>query len=58
MKLQTHFVSEIDKQLKKFNQQHARSAAQEAEFQKYQKLNRTRDEETGEAAPATDPLWD
>ncbi len=38
-----HFVSEIDKKMAEFDATHAKSPAQQAEFDKYQKIYRKRD---------------
>ena len=43
-KLNKQFTSEIDEALSKFDEQNARSPAQQAEFDKYQQIYAKRDE--------------
>lgn len=43
-KKKVDFVSDIDQFLVKFNESHPKSPSQQAEIQKYEKLNRLRDE--------------
>lgn len=42
-KLNKHFVSDIDKKLVEFNQSNPRSASQQAEIEKYNKIFELRD---------------
>jgi len=43
VKIDKHFVSEIDKKMAKFDATHEKSAAQQAEFEKYQRIYKMRD---------------
>jgi hypothetical protein len=56
-KIDKHFVSEIDKKMAEFNATHAKSAEQQAEFEKYQRIYRLRDVPT-EQVVKSDTLWD
>ena len=56
-KIDKHYVSEIDKKLAEFDETHPKSPAQQAEYDKYQKIHRLRDEEVDEKAEK-DSLWD
>lgn len=51
-----HFVSEIDKKLAEFDATHQKSAAQEAEHDKYQRIYRLRDVPT-DIVKADEDLW-
>lgn len=42
-KLNKHFVSDIDKKLAEFNESNPRSASQQAEIEKYNKIFELRD---------------
>jgi hypothetical protein len=42
-KIDKHFVSEIDKKIAEFNATHAKSPAQKAEYDKYQRISQQRD---------------
>lgn len=46
MKTNKHYVSEIDKELAKFDQTHPKSASQQAEIDKHERVNRLRDNST------------
>ena len=47
--LNKHFVSEIDKKLNEFNETHEKSASQQAEIEKYNKIHELRDKAKFEA---------
>lgn len=49
-KIDKHFISEIDKKMAEFDATHANSSAQQAEFNKYQKIFHLRD------VPTTQPV--
>lgn len=55
-KIDKHFVSEIDKKLAEFDAKHAKSAAQQAEHDKYQRIYHLRDVPT-DAVSQDDELW-
>ena len=55
-KIDKHFVSEIDKKLAAFDATHAKSPAQQAEFDKYRQLYQRRDVPTDEGLD-NDELW-
>lgn len=42
-KIDKHFVSEIDKKMAEFDVTHQKSAAQQAEFNKYKRIYQMRD---------------
>lgn len=42
-KIDKHFVSEIDKKMAQFDATHPKSPAQQAEFDKYQRIYQMRD---------------
>ncbi|HLB56927.1 MAG TPA: CBU_0585 family protein [Coxiellaceae bacterium] len=42
-KIDKHFVSNIDKKMAEFNATHPKSAAQQAEYEKYQRIYHLRD---------------
>ncbi len=42
--IDTSFVSDIDKFLTNFDQQHAKTASQQAEIDKYQRISKLRDD--------------
>ena len=42
-KLNKQFISEIDQKLNEFNQTHEKSASQQAEIKKYNKIHELRD---------------
>lgn len=44
MKIDKHYVSDIDKKLAEFDAAHPKSRAQQAEYDKYQKIYRMRDQ--------------
>lgn len=54
-KIDKHYVSEIDKKLAEFDATHAKSPAQQAEFNKYQSIYRKRDVPTD--CTVTEDLW-
>lgn len=56
-KIDKHFVSEIDQKLKAFDDTHEKSAAQQAEYDKYQRIYRLRDV-TSVAPVKKEILWD
>jgi hypothetical protein len=56
-KIDKHFVSEIDKKMAEFNETHPRSAEQQAEYDKYQRIYMMRDVPT-ECIEDQDSLWD
>ncbi|MCX7121234.1 MAG: hypothetical protein NTZ67_05625 [Gammaproteobacteria bacterium] len=56
-KIDKHFVSEIDKKMAEFNATHSKSAAQAAEFKKYQGVYQLRDVPTDKPVDK-DALWD
>ena len=51
-----HFVSEIDKKLKEFDSTHPKSASQQAESEKYQRIYQLRDVAT-EVEKQKDDIW-
>ncbi|PIZ03703.1 MAG: hypothetical protein COY58_07665 [Gammaproteobacteria bacterium CG_4_10_14_0_8_um_filter_38_16] len=51
------FVSEIDKKMAEFDATHAKSVSQQAEINKYQKINHLRDVSTT-SDNTKDDLWD
>lgn len=55
-KIDKHFVSEIDKKMAEFNATHPRSAAQQAEYDKYQRIYRLRDVPTEQVVKGDD-IW-
>lgn len=55
-KIDKHFVSEIDKKMAEFNATHPRSAAQQAEYDKYQHIYHSRDVPT-EQKITKDDIW-
>lgn len=58
-KLDKRFVSEIDKKLAAFDQNHQKSAAQKAEVEKYQRIYQLRDSAKRAASDAdADALWE
>ena len=57
-KINSHFVSEIDQFLAKFDQQHSESEAQRLEREKYQKIYQQRDEAITIPPSKRDILWD
>ena len=46
--LNKHFVIEIDQMLKEFNETHEKSASQQAEIEKYNKIHELRDKPQAE----------
>jgi len=56
-KIDKHFVSEIDKKMAEFDATHPKSASQQAEYDKYQRIYRLRDVPTEQTA-SRDELWD
>ena len=54
-KIDKHFVSEIDKKMAEFDATHQQSAAQQAEFNKYQRIYHMRDVPT--ECTDRDSLW-
>ena len=56
-KIDKHFISEIDKKMAEFDATHAKSAAQQAEYGKYQRIYQLRDVPTDQTA-VHDTLWD
>jgi hypothetical protein len=60
MKMDKHFISEIDQFLKKYNHSSAPSASQAAEIAKYEKINSARDDASAaqNEAPENNKLWD
>lgn len=56
-KIDKHFTSEIDKKLAEFDSTHIASPAQQAEFNKHQRIYQLRDVPTESCAPQGD-LWD
>jgi len=55
-KIDKHYVSEIDKKLAEFDETHPKSAAQQAEYDKYQHIYQLRDVPTDENVEKDD-LW-
>lgn len=55
-KIDKHFVSEIDKKLAEFDSTHPKSASQQAESEKYQRIYQQRDVET-EVKKQEDDIW-
>ena len=55
-KIDKHFVSEIDKKLAEFDATHQKSAAQQAEYDKYRRIYQLRDVPT-DLAKADEDLW-
>ena len=55
-KIDKHFVSEIDKKMAEFDATHAKSAAQKAEYDKYQRIYQRRDTPT-DIDTSKDDLW-
>ena len=56
-KIDKQYVSEIDKKLAGFDATHPKSAAQQAEYDKYQRIYHLRDIPTNETVEK-DRLWD
>lgn len=56
-KIDKHYVSEIDKKLAEFDASHKKSPAQQAEFDKYQKIYQLRDVPT-DGNDQDGGLWD
>lgn len=56
-KLDKQFVSEIDKKLAAFDATHPKSAAQQAEIDKYQRIYQLRDIATSQSQQ-DDKLWE
>lgn len=52
-----HFVSTIDKKMTEFNATHPKSAAQQAEYEKYQRIYHLRDVPTDQVV-AREIIWD
>ncbi|MDF1796115.1 MAG: hypothetical protein P1U63_06215 [Coxiellaceae bacterium] len=57
-KTDKHYVSPADKFLAKFNATHANTASQQAEVDKYNKLDETRDNPEAPESTTDDSLWD
>lgn len=55
-KVDKHYVSDIDKRLKEFNNTQPKSAAQQAEIKKYQRIYQLRDNAI-EETPVDDSIW-
>lgn len=55
-KIDKHFVSEIDKKLAEFDSTHPKSASQQAESEKYQRIYQQRDTPT-DADKQKEDLW-
>lgn len=55
-KIDKHYVSDIDKKLAEFDAINPKSAAQQAEYKKYQRIFQRRDNIT-EEAPAEKDVW-
>ena len=56
-KINKQFVSEIDKRLAEFNATHAKSAAQQAEIDKYSRIYEQRDKVDAPQDNDDDSLW-
>lgn len=56
-KIDKHFVSEIDKKLAEFDSTHTRSASQQAEYEKYQRIYLKRDTAV-DMNKEKESLWD
>jgi hypothetical protein len=56
-KIDKHFVSSIDKKMLKFNETHPKSAAQQAEYEKYQRIYHLRDVPTDQIV-VRETVWD
>jgi hypothetical protein len=56
MKIDKHFVSEIDKKIAEFNATHPKSPEQQAEFDKYQRIYQMRNTPTDSCTDEED-LW-
>lgn len=54
--IDTHYVSEIDQTLREFDQTHPKSCAQQAEFDKYQRIYQQRDVPTEKITQ--DDIWE
>ncbi|MDF1655807.1 MAG: hypothetical protein P1U34_11905 [Coxiellaceae bacterium] len=57
-KTDKHYVSPADKFLAEFNATHPNSASQQAEVDKYDKLDETRDNPEAPEPSSSDDLWD
>ena len=55
-KLDKQFVSDIDKKLEEFDKKHKKSASQQAEINKYQRIYQMRDVPT-DLPEKSDSLW-
>ena len=55
-KIDKHFVSEIDKKMAEFDATHEKSAAQKAEYEKYQGIYLRRDTEV-DVDTSKEDLW-
>ena len=58
MSIDRHFISEIDKQLADFDQQHPLGDTQTAEVNKYQRIYELRDNKDVATQSTDDDLWD
>ncbi len=56
-KLKKHFISAIDQHLRQFDQTHPKSASQQAEIAKYQRIYAQRDQTTSPQDPQGH-IWD
>ncbi len=54
----THYISSIDQFLLKFDQSHPPSASQQAEIEKYQKINLLRDDPKAKRSPTNNKKRD
>jgi hypothetical protein len=57
-KINSHFVSDIDRMLAEFDQNHPESNAQRIEREKYQQIHQQRDQITNEPPQEDKNLWD
>ncbi len=57
-KTNKHYVSPADEFLAKFNRDHANSASQQAEIDKYKRLDEQRDNPAAPDNAPKDDLWD
>ncbi|MCH9770480.1 MAG: hypothetical protein K0U12_06335 [Gammaproteobacteria bacterium] len=57
-KINKHYVSEIDRRLAEFDAAQPKSAAQQAEIDKYQAIHQLRDNAEAESQPQPNPNWD
>ncbi len=56
-KVDKHYVSDIDRQLREFDAKHPPADSQQAEIAKYQRIHKLRDQANLKHANDEEPLW-